>query len=95
MEVCRAAGIPARFASCYQAGDPGQLERDLHAYPEVYLPGAGWRGYDPTLGLVVSESHLAICASPLPLETAPLSGTFRGSGARGELEHQIELEIFD
>lgn len=91
MEVCREAGIPARYVSGYQIGDPGQTERDLHAYPEVYLPGAGWRGYDPTLGLTVARDHLALCAAPEPELTAPITGTFRGS-ATNELRHKIHLE---
>ena len=91
MEVCREAGIPARFVSGYQIGDPEQTERDLHAYPEVYLPGAGWRGYDPTLGLTVVGGHLAICASSEPELTAPITGAFRGS-ATHELLHKIHLE---
>ena len=41
MEVCRAVGIAARFVSGYQEGDTEQQSRDLHAWVEVYLPGAG------------------------------------------------------
>ena len=92
MEVCREAGIPARYVSGYQIGDPGQTERDLHAYPEVYLPGAGWRGYDPTLGLTVVGGHLALCAASEPELTAPITGTYRGS-ATNELLHDIRLEV--
>jgi transglutaminase-like putative cysteine protease len=92
MEVCREAGIPTRFVSGYQIGDPEQTERDLHAYPEVYLPGAGWRGYDPTLGLTVVGGHLALCAASEPELTAPITGSFRGS-ATHELLHRIHLEI--
>ncbi len=91
MEVCREAGIPARFVSGYQIGDPAQTERDLHAYPEVYLPGAGWRGYDPTLGLTVVGGHLALCAASEPELTVPITGSFRGSAAN-ELLHKIHLE---
>ena len=54
MEVCGAVGIAARFVSGYQEGDSEQQSR-LHAWVEVYLPAAGWRGYDPTLGLVISD----------------------------------------
>lgn len=92
MEICREAGIPSRFVSGYQVGDPGQTDRDLHAYPEIYLPGAGWRGYDPTLGLTVGGGHLALCAAPEPELTAPITGTFRGS-ATHTLEHQIRIEV--
>ena len=92
MAVCRAAGIPARYVSGYQSGDPDQPERDLHAYAEAYLPGAGWRGFDPTLGLCVADGHVALCAAHRPELTAPVAGTFRGD-AVSTLEHTITLEI--
>lgn len=95
MELCRQAGLPARYVSCYQAGDPDQGEHDLHACAEAYLPGAGWRGFDPTLGLAVADTHLALCASPFAEDTAPLTGTFRGDGARAELSHRIAVDILD
>ena len=75
MEVCRSIGLATRFVSGYQEGDPDQNERDLHAWAEVYLPGAGWRGYDPTHGLAVSDRHIALAASALPLDAAPVSGS--------------------
>ncbi|VEP14590.1 conserved hypothetical protein [Hyella patelloides LEGE 07179] len=74
MEVCRAVGIAARFVSGYQEGDRNQQSRDLHAWVEIYLPGAGWRGYDPTLGLVVSDRHIPLAASAIPSYTAPIEG---------------------
>jgi len=90
--ACREAGIPARYVSGYQLGDPEQIERDLHAYPEVFLPGAGWRAYDPTLGLVVADEHLALCASPLPELTAAVTGAFRGTGATSTMTHAIRIK---
>ncbi|MDQ7830107.1 MAG: transglutaminase family protein [Desulfovibrionaceae bacterium] len=92
LEVCRQAGLPARFVSGYQAGDANQDDRDLHAWPEAYLPGAGWRGYDPTLGLAVADAHLAVCAAHHPELCMPLAGTFRGTGATAALSHRIRLE---
>ena len=76
MEVCRTVGLAARFVSGYQEGDPDTSERDLHAWVEVYLPGAGWRGYDPTLGLAVSDRHITVAASAIPRYAAPIQGTF-------------------
>ncbi|KUG28775.1 protein containing transglutaminase-like domain, putative cysteine protease [hydrocarbon metagenome] len=92
LEVCRQAGLPARYVSGYQAGDADQDQRDLHAWPEVYLPGAGWRGYDPTLGLAVAEAHLALCAAHHHELCMPLAGTFRGTGVTALLSHRIHLE---
>lgn len=92
MAACRAAGIAARFVSGYEEGDPS-CEKFLHAWAEVYLPGAGWRGYDPTLGQAVSNRHIAIAASGWPKQTAPVEGTHRGNlGGKELMETQITLE---
>lgn len=95
MEVCRAVGLAARFVSGYQEGDPDQQERDLHAWVEVYLPGAGWRGYDPTHGLAISDRHIALAASAVPSYAAPVSGTVNaqnGIKADSQLEAQIMIK---
>lgn len=92
VDTCRAAGIPARFVSGYQEGDPVQEHRDLHAWTEAYVPGAGWRGFDPTLGLAVVDRHIAVAAAPEPPEAAPVTGIFRGR-ARAILEHRIQLDV--
>lgn len=93
MEVCSAMGIASRFVSGYQEGDAEQLVRDLHAWVEVYLPGAGWRGYDPTLGLVVSDRHIPLAASAIPSYTAAVSGSVSvietGSKVTSDLQAQI------
>jgi transglutaminase-like putative cysteine protease len=74
MEVCKIMGLASRFVSGYQEGDPDQTEHDLHAWVEVYLPGGGWRSYDPTHGLAVGDRHVAIVASPNPSYTTPVFG---------------------
>lgn len=91
MEVCRAVGLPARFVSGYQEGDPDQVERDLHAWVEVYLPGAGWRGYDPTHGLAVSDRHIPLVASIFPNYTTPISGSFSPPGTQFSMTPQISI----
>jgi transglutaminase-like putative cysteine protease len=81
IEVCRSAGLAARFVSGYEAGDPDQAQH-LHAWAEVYLPGAGWRGFDPTHGLAVADRHIALVSSPVAQATLPIQGTLRsGQGA--------------
>lgn len=91
METCRAVGLAARFVSGYQEGDPDTAERHLHAWAEVYLPGAGWRGYDPTLGLAVADGHIALVASALPQSTAPVTGGVRGR-ARSQLSYNLSIQ---
>ncbi|HEY9848272.1 MAG TPA: transglutaminase family protein [Leptolyngbyaceae cyanobacterium] len=92
MEACRAVGLAARFVSGYQEGDPDKKERELHAWAEVYLPGAGWRGYDPTHGLAVADRHIALVSSAIPKYTAPISGNFRAPGKQLSMEFHLSIE---
>ena len=77
MAACRSVGIAARFVSGYLLGNP-QQEHQLHAWAEVYLPGAGWRGFDPTEGSVVINQYILLTSTAKPELAAPVSGTFVG-----------------
>ena len=77
---CRAMGLAARFASGYAYTDGGE-PNDLHAWAEVYLPGGGWRAYDPSYGVAVADRHVTVAAAPEPRDAAPVTGTFRGDAA--------------
>jgi transglutaminase-like putative cysteine protease len=93
IEACRAVGLAARFVSGYQEGDLASDDRHLHAWAEVYLPGAGWRGYDPTHGLATSDTHIALVASPTSENTTPVSGTLhQGKGAQSEMEYTLLID---
>ncbi len=93
MEPCRQLGIGARFVSGHQEGDPQAGERELHAWADVYLPGGGWRGYDPTLGLAVADRHVALAVSAFPKNAAPVTGSYRGTGATSTLETEISIAV--
>ena len=91
--AARAQGIPARFVSGYQArAEAVDGRRHLHAWPEAWLPGAGWRGYDPTHGLRVEDGHVALCAAPDQAETMPLEGGFWGPPTASTLTYAIEIK---
>jgi transglutaminase-like putative cysteine protease len=81
VDVCRALGVAARFVSGYEDAGPSAEPRDLHAWAEAYIPGGGWRGYDPSRGLATAQSHIAVAAAATSEGAAPIIGTFRGSGA--------------
>jgi len=91
--AARAVGIPARFVSGYQArAETADGGRHLHAWPEVHLPGLGWRGYDPTHGLAVEDGHVALCAGPDQADTMPLEGGFWGDGVTSTLDFVVRSE---
>jgi transglutaminase-like putative cysteine protease len=75
--ACRSVGIAARFVSGYEREAVFHERAYMHAWAEVYLPGGGWRGYDPSQGLAVSTSHVAVAAAADPHLAAPISGSYR------------------
>ena len=88
IESCRSLGVAARFVSGYH--DSGaETDRELHAWAEVYLPDAGWRGYDPSCGLTTADRHIVLAASAVPSETAPIIGRFAGDGVSVQMRTQV------
>ena len=90
---CRVVGLPARFVSGYQLLDPAPEQYDLHAWAEVYLPGAGWRGFDPSAGSEVNERYVVLATSSKPNLTAAVSGSFSGpANTSSDLSWSISVE---
>ena len=81
IEACRCLGIASRFVSgyLYTTGISG-LGGSTHAWAEVYLPGAGWIGFDSTTGTLTGTSHIAVAVSRHPAGVPPISGSFIGPG---------------
>ncbi|MCA0042422.1 transglutaminase family protein [Celeribacter litoreus] len=93
IDACRSLGIPARFVSGYQAkAESVDGKRHLQAWPEAYLPDLGWRGFDPTHGVAVTDGHVPLSAAPDQLATMPIEGGFWGEGVSSELEFGLEIE---
>jgi transglutaminase-like putative cysteine protease len=90
--ACRSAGIAARFVSGYECEAATQDSADMHAWAEVYLPGGGWRGYDPSQGLAVSTSHVAVAAAANPAMAASVSGIYRGA-VRSRMQFAIAMQV--
>ncbi len=94
IDMCRVQNLAARFVSGYFRGQDPDARRYLHAWAEVYLPGAGWRGYDPSLGLATAAGHVAVAASDDPMDTLPVSGGFGAEeGAEARMEWDLNIRV--
>jgi len=79
MAAARRLGLAARFVSGYLHAPPSSTDFGAtHAWAEVYLPGAGWKGFDPTSGEIAGTSHIAVAVARLPELVPPISGSFVG-----------------
>ena len=90
LAAARLQGFAGRFVSGYHCEPSGDGSHDLHAWPEIYLPGGGWRGFDPSTGLAVSNRHIAIAVGARPEQAAPVSGTYAGT-ATSRLETLVTI----
>ena len=79
LDAARSLGIAARFASGYvECGAAEAGYASTHAWVEIYLPGHGWRGYDPTSGTVTSTAHVPTGLSNHPRGVMPVTGSYYG-----------------
>lgn len=95
LAAARSLGMTGRFVSGYQgAAETADGRFYLHAWPEVFIPGTGWCGWDPTQGIAVGEGHVALCAAPDQAGTMPVAGGFyfEGSTVTSTLEFELRIE---
>ena len=79
MEIVKCLGLASRFVSGYlYAPLMADQEGSTHAWAEVYLPGGGWKGFDPTIGDIVGQDHIPVAVSRLPTNVPPIAGSFSG-----------------
>lgn len=79
MEAARLLGFAARFVSGYLHAPPTTTNfGSTHAWAEVFIPGAGWKGFDPSIGTIVGTDHVAVAVARLPESVPPVAGAFVG-----------------
>ena len=91
-DACRVMGIAARFVSGYEIASASSHDPYMHAWAEVYLPGVGWRGYDPSRGLAVSNGHVAVAAGFDHDLASPVAGWYSG-WAQSRMEASMSMQV--
>lgn len=87
MEIARHMGLAARYVSGYLCGSaedeaaPEMADNSTHAWTEIYLPGAGWKGFDPTSGILAAGYHVRVAATRNPAQATPIRGSYLGDAS--------------
>jgi len=85
MEAARHMGLAARYVSGYLCSadqtQPEVAANATHAWTEIYLPGGGWKGFDPTCGILAAGLHVRVAATRNPDQATPIRGSYLGEAA--------------
>jgi transglutaminase-like putative cysteine protease len=97
MEACRHLGFASRFVSGYLYAGPSETGHGAtHAWAEVYVPGAGWKGFDPTSGEVVGNRHIAVAVARHPEAVPPVAGSYLGPpGQQPSMTVTVRVGLLD
>lgn len=94
IEACRFLGLGARFVSGYLLNSGSEQHGATHAWSELFLPGAGWKGFDSTSGRMTGPDHIATAVARHPEEVPPVAGSFVGginTGVTMDVVVQVQL----
>jgi transglutaminase-like putative cysteine protease len=78
MDAAKCMGLAARFVTGYLHAPGLDAAGATHAWAEVYLPGAGWKGFDPTIGAMAGTDHIPVAVARLSKSVPPIAGSFIG-----------------
>ena len=93
IQLLRNMGIASRFVSgYYYLITDDEPEFELHAWTEVFLPGAGWIGLDPSNGMFTSDGHIPVIGSTTYENAMPVTGSIRGD-ANSKLSTELQINL--
>jgi transglutaminase-like putative cysteine protease len=92
VEACRFLGMAARFVSGYMYSADITGTMSMHGWAEVYLPGAGWIGFDPSWGILASAHYFPVAVSRHSEHAPPISGYYMGT-PRAFIKSEVELYV--
>ena len=90
VEATRLLGFASRFVSGYLCTPPNDADHGaMHAWAEIFIPGAGWKGFDPTQGLVTGHDHIPVAVSRHSGDIPPVAGLYYG-----QAEARLEIGVW-
>lgn len=92
MEACRFLGLAARFVSGYMYSPDITGRMSMHGWAEVYLPGAGWIGFDPSWGILAASQYIPVAVTRHSEHAPPISGCYMGT-PRAFIKSEVDLYV--